>query len=249
MSNLADLVPIVLLVVLGLSLGAAGTMVYFVRRELREARRMGYLRTEEIPAREPGENWSSPRPQAWLAIRGENLHAVQQALGLRDVKPCSCRSGLAGDEKLFIAPPLNGWILVTGSELPDPGHDVDTCFRFLVEASRKLGHLQFFSANHVLHHHAWARVDEGQVVRAYAWSGTTVWNQGPRTQAEMELGLRCFDYGEHEDESLFIAPEIVATNAEKVSLLAARWSLDPAHINERFIERARGIAGEPRSPA
>lgn len=247
MSNLADLVPIVLLIVLGLSLGAAATMVYFVRRELRETRRLVHLRSEYVPARDFGESWQLTRPQSWLAVRSENLPAVQRALGLRHPKPCPCRSGLAGDEKLFIAPPLNGWILVTGSELPDPGDDVDACFRFLVETSRKLGHLQFFSANPVLHHHGWARVDEGQIVRAYAWAGTTVWNQGLRTRAEEELGLKCFEYAEHEDRSAPVPSEVVATNAEKVPLLAERWSFDPAHIDERFLERARGVAGEPSS--
>jgi len=34
-------------------------------------------------------------------------------------------------------------------------------------------------------------------------------------------------------------------NVEKVPLLAARWSLDPAAIDERLLAHARGVAGEP----
>jgi hypothetical protein len=53
-------------------------------------------------------------------------------------------------------------------------------FSFSDALSRKLGHVQFFYADRLLHHHAWARMDEGCVTRAYAWTGETVWNQGAR---------------------------------------------------------------------
>src|SRR5437867_7632929 len=49
------------------------------------------------------------RPELWLAIRGRNLSAVQSALGLHHAKPCSWAQGL--NEKLFISPPIHGWIL------------------------------------------------------------------------------------------------------------------------------------------
>ena len=52
--------------------------------------------------------------------------------------------------------------------------------------SRKLGHVQFFSANRVLNHHSWALLDQGEVFRAYAWAGETLGNQGPLTAAEKD---------------------------------------------------------------
>ena len=73
--------------------------------------------------------------------------------------------------------------------MPDPAVDVDACFRFVVDLSRKLGQVQFFSASRILHHHAWVRVEGGRVVRAYAWAGETLWSQGLRTPAEKELGM------------------------------------------------------------
>ena len=36
----------------------------------------------------------------------------------------------------------------------------------------------------------------------------------------------------------------INSNVEKVPLLAARWSLDPAAIDERFLQYERGVAGE-----
>src|SRR5690242_14444365 len=71
-----------------------------------------------------------PRPNCWIAVRSRSLPAVQSALGLHNPKPCSWMDGLAGEQKLFIAPPVKGWILVMGSGLPEPSEDVDACFRF-----------------------------------------------------------------------------------------------------------------------
>jgi len=185
------------------------------------------------------------RPGCWLAVKSRNLLAVQSALGLHNVKPCSWTEGLAGDEKLFVAPPVKGWILVMGSGLPDPSDDVDACFRFVLSLSRKLGQVQFFSASRVLNHHAWIKMDGGRVLRAYAWAGRTLWQQGARTSAETELGLKCFEYMEPAERLSFGAPDPVALNVDKVPLLAARWSLDPARIEEHALEAQHGVAGEP----
>ena len=184
------------------------------------------------------------RPTTWLAVRSRNVHAVQVALGLHNVQPCTWSEGLSGEEKLFIAPPVKGWVLIVGSGLPDPADDVDVCFRFLTSLSQKLGHVQFFKANRVLGHHAWVRLEDGQVMRGYAWAGKTLWNQGLTTRAETEFGLKCFDYFESPDQT-FEESEIAAANVEKVASLASRWSLDPASVDEELFEHAYGIAGEP----
>src|SRR5215472_9042244 len=146
-------------------------------------------------------------PSAWLAIRSRSALAVQSALGLHNPKPCSWVEGLIGEEKLFIAPPVKGWVLVIGTGLPDPSEDVDVCFRFLQQLSRKLGQVQFFSAGRVLHHHAWVKAEGGRILRAYAWAGKTLWSQGTCTTAEKELDLKCFDYLEGSARSAFGQPD------------------------------------------
>ena len=189
----------------------------------------------------------SPFEQAcrWLAIRGESLGAVQAALNLRHVVQCSWEEGLgeAHEDKLFISPPISGWILVVGLGLPDPSDDVDRCYLFLTALSRRLGQVQFFSSNRVLNHHAWVLVEKGSVTRAYAWADETVWNQGQMTASERDLEMRCFDYG---TEVLFTHREILAANAEKVTQLAARWSIDPSAICESNWKAGTGIVGEFR---
>jgi hypothetical protein len=187
------------------------------------------------------------RPECWLAIKNKNLLAVQHALSLHNPKPCSWAEGMSGngEQRVFIAPPVSGWILVIGPALPDPVEDVDVCFRFLVDLSRKLGHVQFFSANTMLNHHAWAQVEAGHVLRAYAWAGRTLWNQGRATQSESDLKMKCYAYTETPDAPAFTSSEPGVNNADKVHFLAARWSVDPEDIDERFIEQEWGIVGEP----
>jgi hypothetical protein len=65
---------------------------------------------------------------------------------------------------------------------------VDKCFRFVLDLSRKLGHVQYYSIHRAVNHHAWVQAEHGVVQRAYAWSGRTLWNQGRVTRAEIELG-------------------------------------------------------------
>jgi hypothetical protein len=225
-----------------LSIGLA-IIVLLIRRARERAGELPALAPE--PACPYERTCIFRRPGCWLAVKSRNLLAVQSALGLHNAKPCSWTEGLAGDEKLFIAPPVKGWVLVMGSGLPDPSDDIDACFRFVLALSRKLGQVQFFSASRVLHHHAWIKVDGGRVLRAYAWAGRTLWQQGSRTSAENELGLRCFDYMEPAERFSLSAPDPVALNVDKVPLLAARWSLDPARIEERALEAQHGVAGEP----
>ncbi|HZL13817.1 MAG TPA: hypothetical protein VFC85_06695, partial [Verrucomicrobiae bacterium] len=125
---------------------------------------------------------------------------------------------------------VHGWVLVTGQDLPNPGDDVEVCFKFLVSTSRQLGHVQFFYMDKFSAHHAWARMDDGCVTRAYAWAGETIWNQGTKTMAEAGLGMKCFNYGDELELDLATANDHAITNVEKLPLLAARWSVDPAMV-------------------
>lgn len=185
-------------------------------------------------------------PNAWYAVRCDQLIEVQSALDLHNPVPCSWDEGLAGLEshKIFISAPVRGWVLILGKELPNALEDPDECFHFLRNMSRRVGRLQFFSVNRAVGHHAWAEAREGKIVRAYAWAGETVWNQGRKTNAETRLGVVCCNYGETLEAGRFGQPSPVQMNLEKVPQLAARWSVDPAAIDEWSIRGATGIAGD-----
>ncbi len=246
----ADTVALALILLFGSVLGSGILLVLLVVRLRRRERRVS--KTEDaswnepltaFPARHPIVSSAAPRPTCWLAIKSRDPFAVQTALALTHSAPCSWSDGLTGQRQLFIAPQVNGWVLVMGDGLPCPDEDVDVCFRFLLALSRKLGHVQFFQADRVLRRHAWARLEAGRVVRAYAWAGMTLWNQGVKTRTETALGVKCFAYGENVSLATWGVADLIAANVEKVSLLAGRWSMNPAAIDPRFWKQSRGIGG------
>jgi len=243
--NATDLTPFLLLIVLGLTLGAGITMTVILHRRRPTIRPFARVSAQsELGAGFLSASPWSARPALWVAIKTQDVLAVQRALGLHNAKPCPCQKGLSGEEKLFIAPPVNEWVLVVGSELPDPKDDPDTCFRFITGLSRKLGHVELFSANRALYDHAWIRAEHGKIVRGYAWANSTLWNQGSRTPAERELDLASFDYGPASETNSWQVPDVIIANVDKVPLLAARWSIDPALVYERFPGHSHGVAGE-----
>jgi len=231
-----DTAALVILAMNGMALGMSIILVSWIYALHRHARRV-FEPLESSAGKTSPALPSVPRPSRWLAVRAAGPKAVQAALGSNRFTPCSWPDGMTGAYEFFISPQVHGWVIVTGSGLPDPGDDVDACFHFLTALSRRLGHVQFFHADRVLHHHAWARLDEGCVTRAFAWTGETGWNQGVETLAEIALRLKCPGYG---DRSM--TAREAETSSERVPLLAARWSIDPAEIN-RHLARQPGSAG------
>jgi len=233
----ADVEPLVLLATLSLALAIGCTIfvtIFFLHRRGQKLRAISL-----VPPSVLFQSVSRLRPTTWIAVRGATSLAVQRALGLNHSTPCSWSEGMTGEHGFFISPRINGWVIVTGAGLPNPGDDVDASFLFLVALSRKLGHIQFFHADNLSRHHAWARIDDGYVTRAYAWAGETVWMQGTKTALEIELKMRCFAYGEDG-----FPEKAIQANCDKVPMLAARWSLDPARITSHALKTANGIAGE-----
>ena len=231
-----NLIPILLLLLLGFALGTGlvllGWMLAVRRRELWREK---FLSPKSFF---PAETRLTHRPACWLAIRAVSPEAVRRALGLNRATPCSWAEGLSGSREFFISPRVNDWVIVAGLGLPHPGDDVDATFLFLTALSRKLGHVQFFYADRYLHHHAWARLDDGCVTRAFAWAGETVWNQGHPTLPEIETGLNLPGYGEA------VTDAAVRKNLAKLPQLAARWSLDPAEVRLKSARESIGLAGE-----
>jgi hypothetical protein len=218
-----DAMTLMLLVAHFLALGVAimvfGWMIFLQRRN--RTAELLYNSAGEIS---PGQT-AAIRPSTWLTIYSAD--------------PQTIRALLPEKNGFFISPRNDGWVIVSGPGLPDPGDDVDACHLFLTTLSRELGLVQFFHAEIFSAHHAWARLDTGCVIRAYAWADKTIWNQGTKTMMEESLGLNCPGYGEGFSAGFWAAKENALANVKKIPLLAAHWSLDP-----KILHRADGITGE-----
>ncbi len=241
------------LTMLGLVLFLTAVFLVFLWMIHHSARRMARAYCEEA-ARKPA-SWKTPRgrfrplfyhqPERWLAVRCVEMELVGRALGLSNTARCSWHECMTrgGERAIFLTPPVMGWVLAIGPGLPDPADDVDACYHFLAQLSRSVGEIQYFNVHPALHHHAWVKANGGEIQRAYAWAGETVWSQGAPTKAEIELGMRFFDYADPSG-SMLAASASAATNVERLPALAARWSINPAGIDERILDNGRGIAGE-----
>lgn len=244
-----SIIAILMMILLGTSIMGGAVLFFLIGRRLRRQAANEPTGPEEIPT--PGAHpiFLFERPQRWLAVKSADASRVQQALGVHNPTPCSWVDGFSkmAERRLFISPPVKGWVLVIGSGLPDPCEDADVCFHFILALSKALGSVQMFSVNRVLHHNAWIRAENDRIYRAYAWAGQTLWNQGEMTAAEKAVGMTCEPYGGEKldfNRILFLPQKCQYTNCERVWQLAARWSLDPMAIDWQNQPSSYGISGE-----
>ncbi len=237
-SSIATMLPLVLVIAISVF------FTFLLSRRL--LRRQSATANAESLITRPEAPLFFDTPRGWLAVKTDDVQSVQAALRLHHALPCSWSEGLerAAEAKIFITPPVSGWVLVFGASLPEPSDDIDDFHAFILELSRQLGLVIYFNAQPVFYHHAWIKVLDGRVVRAYAWADETLWNQGDLTQAEHDLHLRCRPYGDPPSEMVPRTREIARRNCERVSQLAARWSIDPKSLDVNFLSHETGIAGE-----
>src|SRR4051812_27078310 len=235
---------VVLLVTVSIIVATVATGLVGIWKRRRQ--KQGFASGQHDLSNDPFIPFLFDRPSRWLAVRCSNIVKVQNALHLHNPTPCSLTEGFSklSERKLFVSPPVKGWILIVGNGLPDAGEDVDKLYHFLMKIANELGSVQYFSANRVVNHHSWVRIENNRVYRAYAWAGETLWNQGDLTAAERELDLKCYDYGAAPLPYPFAARDTNIANTDKVIQLAARWSIDPMVVNSQSLKASLGIAGD-----
>ncbi len=235
---------VVLLVTVSIIIATVATGLVGIWKRRRQ--KQGFASGQHDLSNDPFIPFLFDRPSRWLAVRCSNIVKVQNALHLHNPTPCSLTEGFSklSERKLFVSPPVKGWILIVGNGLPDAGEDVDKLYHFLMKIANELGSVQYFSANRVVNHHSWVRIENNRVYRAYAWAGETLWNQGDSTAAERELGLKCYEYGASPLPFPFSARDTNVANTDKVIQLAARWSIDPMAVNSHNLKASLGIAGD-----
>ena len=246
-----ELLVVMLLASLSTVLGILGIFLFLYRRDRRRQRAAGLgppPGLKEIGSRPYRRCLPFPVPDQWLAIRGASPARIREVFRSRMARQSSWADALvrAHEGRLFVSPPVDGWSLVIGAGMPDVFHDVDRAFHFLRQTSEALGTVHFFAANRVLHSHAWARLDDGRVTRAYAWAGTTLWNEGRVTLEERLLGLQCRDYAEAAEPVRYGEVPAEYRNTDRLILLARRWGIDPIIASELIVHHESVAEREER---
>jgi hypothetical protein len=142
--------------------------------------------------------------QHWLAVRGKDPSAVADALCLYDVRAVTFSEGIArldgrGPDvarSVFVTPTIAHWTLVVAGTHGIPAAWNPSWIPFLDRLSARLGHVQYFGTHRVVGYVAWARSENGNLVRAYAYSGEsdkTLANLGEPTPEEKVLGIDFLD--------------------------------------------------------
>ena len=196
---------------------------------------------------------------AWLAVRSDDPVAVLEALRLEEPSPCNWNSGIGaaydewlGAAHVFVSPPVQGWTFVVGLPLPHPvGRGfIDKCTPLLVELGGHFDEVQYFFSYPPIDYYAWARVQDGRLVRAFAVTDEgIVWNKGRTSQEERGLGLKLFELrGVRERRGDAGGELILHPTEDHVMRLASRWSIDPTTLYQTHAPAALGyVALTPQS--
>lgn len=142
--------------------------------------------------------------QHWLAIPDSDPSAVATALGLRKIRPATWAEGIARldgaepniDQTVFVAPPIERWTLAIAGTRGIPQAEDPNWIPFLEHLSASQGHVQYLGTHRIVGYVAWARAENGRLVRAFAYSGEsgrTLVNLGQPTLEESELGIDFLD--------------------------------------------------------
>jgi hypothetical protein len=191
---------------------------------------------------------------SWLAVRDAGPDEVADALDLRHRQRIDWESGteLAYRQGAFVARPVPEWTLAHGRIhlTHETGPSCPDFPSWLRALAARVGDLQFFGTDRVSEYHAWAKVESGELTRAYCYigmSGEVPLRRGEPTAVERELGVGLVgweevrqDWGDAEWDAWH---EAMPTEQE-VMRIAADWSVCPPMIEDGTVT-APGIHGFP----
>ncbi|MER7279317.1 hypothetical protein ABT369_33245 [Dactylosporangium sp. NPDC000244] len=192
---------------------------------------------------------------SWLAVRSRTAEDVADALGLHDREVLDWATGTerAYQHGVYVAAPLSEWTLAHGRRHLPAGFDAaDPRFcEWLRQLSRDLGEVQYFANERVSDYYVWARARDGEVLRAYCCigeRGEVPLFVGDPTDDEVEIGKGTRGgpgagretWSDEEWAAWFAA----MPSEGDVMVMAGRWSVDPAAIDDSAVTAA-GIHGLP----
>jgi len=193
---------------------------------------------------------------AWLAIETTDTEAVIAALELSSIQVVNWRTGMStiyddelGDHYVFVSPPVAGWTYVVGMALPHPVslRFVDRCTPMLLDLSAQFGKVQYYFTYPVIDLYAWAKLEDGQLKRAFAWGDEgAIWNKGAVTPQERDLGLKVFELRKlgGSIRAADLDDDTGYPTESHVLKLADSWGVDPTQIEKLSGEPGYGRIGE-----
>jgi hypothetical protein len=179
---------------------------------------------------------------SWLAVRATDQTRVAEVLGLTPVEPSNWSNGIGtvydddlGTSRVYLTPPVDGWIFVVGLSLPQPLGPAfaDKCTPMLLDLAAAFPEAQYYLTCPALEFYAWARVVGGKLIRAYAIGDMgLIWNKGRPTRQEREFGITLTQVGGGGKRKSGAAVSMLIYPTEThVVHLAGSWSIDPTMLS------------------
>ncbi len=191
---------------------------------------------------------------AWLALRTRDTNRVIAALGLGGIQQSNWNNGIGtvysddyGENSVFVSPPVNGWTFVVGNALPHPlGRSFsDKSTPLLLQLGGEFIEVQSYCAYPQIDYYAWARLIDGKLIRGFATNDEgVIANKGKPSKEEKTLGLKLFELRGVKGRRGDAGGELVLYPTEDhVMRLAAKWSLDPTHLDRMKCTPGLGFIG------
>jgi len=172
---------------------------------------------------------------AWYAVSSEDTIDVVKEAGLKKFKKSTWAFGIekAYEDKIFISPPVQGWTFIVGFTLApkSEGSPEEEISPLLTKLSSLYGTACFFATHRVVEYHTWAKAENGDVTRAFAYIGEIgeiVWDIGAATDAEIDIRT-----GFTEDA---------------VMQVADGWSVSPVSLHSGMAQPSLGYLGDSLKP-
>ncbi|MFJ2237874.1 hypothetical protein [Streptomyces sp. NPDC087859] len=191
---------------------------------------------------------------SWLAVRDAGPEELADALDLRHRQHIDWETGteLAYRQGVFVARAVPEWTLAHGrihlTHNTDPTRPDFP--NWLLTLAARVGDLQYFATDRVSEYHAWAKVESGELTRAYCYigmSGDVPLRHGEPTAVERQLGVGlvgCDEIRQDWGDAEWDAWHDAMPTEQHVMRIAADWSICPPLIKDDSVT-APGIHGFP----
>ncbi len=171
----------------------------------------------------------------WVAVKTEDTDSLLIVLKLDKVKQANWVEGTiqANGANVFVLPPIDGWILISGWGLPIPDHvkGIEYAKKLLNQLSQNFGEAQLFGNHRVSSTAFWMKSINGKTERLYCIADGNNFIEGKPTEVEKQWDLIDTNLEEAEKEEYW--DKMVYPDAEHVLEIAKNWSVNPMELEDK----------------
>lgn len=191
---------------------------------------------------------------AWFAIPTNDSARVMGAFKLKKPVPANWATGIQSVytdlTRAFVTPPVDGWTFVLGLGLPtfDTEETTREFLAFIHTVASVFPNFCYFGTHRIVDFHAWVRVSNGSIERAYAYlgeRGETLYESGQKSKEETDWGFTFFDERSQEaqSEDYFEREDLRYPSEKDVMRISAAWTINTQDLDQKS-EKGTGFLAE-----